>query len=229
MAKNNYTLEEISSWPSGHKRCNKCNALRPLGHFPKSSRSLLGVKNICTICQKSTGVFSGEDMLSWPEGHRGCITCKRVKPFSEFHKSAPSHRVAWPVVSSCKDCKRKRDRDNWEEYSRVKKERLKNDKSAQARAMITSIRNRCNRKGIEFSITADDIVIPDLCPVLGVPLVRGHRRFAPSVDRIDPNLGYVPGNVMVVSNIVNTMKNNASQEELRMFCKFYASGRPSGI
>lgn len=38
---------------------------------------------------------------------------------------------------------------------------------------------------------------------------------SPTLDRIHPDIGYVPGNVMVISAKANRMKNNASLEELK--------------
>lgn len=41
----------------------------------------------------------------------------------------------------------------------------------------------------------------------------------PSIDRLDPSIGYIPGNICVISYKANTMKNNASYTELKTFCK----------
>lgn len=41
---------------------------------------------------------------------------------------------------------------------------------------------------------------------------------SPSLDRIDNRMGYVPGNVWVISWKANRMKSDASMEELRVFC-----------
>lgn len=38
----------------------------------------------------------------------------------------------------------------------------------------------------------------------------------PSVDRIIPELGYTKGNVRVISNRANLLKNNASIEEIEL-------------
>lgn len=40
-----------------------------------------------------------------------------------------------------------------------------------------------------------------------------------SLDRIDSSKGYIKGNVCFCQKKVNTMKNNASVEELIEFCK----------
>ena len=72
----------------------------------------------------------------------------------------------------------------------------------------------------EFNITIEDINIPEKCPVLGIPLVlhkgegKGPKYDSPSVDRIDSNLGYVKGNVRVISWRANTLKSNANYTEI---------------
>jgi hypothetical protein len=44
---------------------------------------------------------------------------------------------------------------------------------------------------------------------------------SPSVDRIDPNGGYVKGNVVVVSYRANLIKTNASVDELCKIADYY--------
>lgn len=79
-------------------------------------------------------------------------------------------------------------------------------------------RNRAIAKGIEFSLTLEDVAVPTHCPVLGIPLVVATgfaRDGSPSVDRIDPTKGYVTGNVCVISHKANTIKSNACVDDLR--------------
>lgn len=88
--------------------------------------------------------------------------------------------------------------------------------------MFMAARARAKKKGLEFNITLEDIVIPSVCPYLGVPLLGANsrqNRNSPSLDRIDSQLGYIKGNVRVISWLANTMKNNASIKELLMFAK----------
>ena len=84
--------------------------------------------------------------------------------------------------------------------------------------LLGNARRRAAAKGIAFSITKDDIVIPETCPILGVPLQFpdgvGPHDYSPSLDRIRPELGYVPGNVLVISYRANRIRNDATAEEL---------------
>lgn len=89
--------------------------------------------------------------------------------------------------------------------------------------ILNNVRSRASREGLEFNLNAEDIIIPDVCPYLKVPLTlvfgKGKQEYNMSLDRINPTLGYVKGNVQVISKKANTMKSNASQEELVTFAK----------
>lgn len=83
-------------------------------------------------------------------------------------------------------------------------------------------KQRAEKYGYDFNIEESDIVIPEICPILEVPIVlgeKGNYEYTPSLDRIDNSKGYVKGNIQVISKKANTMKNSASIEELRCFCK----------
>lgn len=81
-------------------------------------------------------------------------------------------------------------------------------------------RLRSIRKGIPFDITADDVICPEFCPVLGIRLTpnagRGLIDSSPTLDRIIPEKGYVKGNIRVISNKANRIKNNATVEEMEL-------------
>jgi hypothetical protein len=86
-------------------------------------------------------------------------------------------------------------------------------------------RLRAKKRGVPFSIKVDEIVIPERCPALGIKLSRGRRSpmgHSPSLDRIVPSLGYVTGNIIVVSMKANLIKQDANPAELMRVAKFYA-------
>jgi len=92
------------------------------------------------------------------------------------------------------------------------------------KVLFNSAKSRSKKNRTEFSIRVSDIVIPQLCPVLGMPLATnwaaGGRHNpnwnAPSLDRIDPRRGYVPGNIRVISWRANSLKRDGSLEEMRL-------------
>ncbi len=84
-------------------------------------------------------------------------------------------------------------------------------------AMLNRSKSRAKRKGFEHNIKLDDISIPDNCPLLGIPLIKGQdsvQENSPTLDRIDSFKGYIKGNVWVISYKANTIKSNATPEEL---------------
>lgn len=86
------------------------------------------------------------------------------------------------------------------------------------RMLVALARTRAKRSGLPCSVTPSDIHIPDVCPILGRPLKRvpvrgGGGPDSPSLDRLDPALGYIPGNVRVISYRANRMKSDGTAEE----------------
>jgi len=89
-------------------------------------------------------------------------------------------------------------------------------------AMWQAAKLRSKKKGLEFSITFDDIVLPETCPLLGLKVVIeefGSRHDSPSIDRKDPKKGYTKENIWIISTRANILKNNASLEELELLVK----------
>src|ERR1700704_5599487 len=79
------------------------------------------------------------------------------------------------------------------------------------------IRARALKRGLPFDLSPDCIYVPAVCPVLGAPLVFGGKLasdFSPSLDRVNPALGYVRSNIAVISRRANMLKNNATAAEL---------------
>lgn len=83
--------------------------------------------------------------------------------------------------------------------------------------LVQQAKSRAKKKGVPFDLKVSDLEIPDVCPILGISLVKNDKvvgKNSYSIDRIIPELGYVKGNVAVISHKANTIKNNASIEEL---------------
>ena len=82
---------------------------------------------------------------------------------------------------------------------------------------------KCKKEGIPFDLSHADILIPEFCPVLGIKLHIGDgmaNGASPSVDRTNPKLGYVKGNIAVISNRANTIKSDATVEEIERVLQY---------
>ena len=87
--------------------------------------------------------------------------------------------------------------------------------------MYNGVKYRAKKFNIPFNLELSDIIIPTECPLLGIPIYKTKGRVknnTPSLDKINPSLGYVKGNIWVISWKANRTKSNLSIEELRMFC-----------
>lgn len=82
-------------------------------------------------------------------------------------------------------------------------------------------KKRAKLIGVPFDLDYAYIepLIPTHCPILGIKLCRdpktGYENY-PSIDRLIPELGYVRGNVWVISFRANTLKSNATLDEMRL-------------
>ena len=90
--------------------------------------------------------------------------------------------------------------------------------------MHNKAKRRALDRQIDFNIEVKDIVMPVNCPVFKKYKLKkeyseksGPKPWSPSLDRIDNSKGYVKGNIQVISNKANTMKGNATPEELLQF------------
>ena len=130
-----------------------------------------------------------------------CKICKTEKSLLEF----PIDRAL------CNICFRQH------EWNRRAKNSLK--------GIWQAAKRRAAKNGIEFSITEQDIadVWRDTCPIFGITLKRNQERAkdnSPSLDRINNDKGYVPGNIAIVSQKFNTMKRELTPTVLRLMLQY---------
>lgn len=91
--------------------------------------------------------------------------------------------------------------------------------------MYYDARKRAVKLGLPFDIQPDDVLVPEVCPVLGARLGCGGRENSPTLDRLIPQLGYVRGNVRVISFRANRLKSDASPEELQAILNYMVGGQ----
>jgi hypothetical protein len=82
--------------------------------------------------------------------------------------------------------------------------------------LLSSCKYRAKKKDLPFNLDLEDVRLPKVCPVFGCKFDWTGKvsDASPSLDRIIPELGYVKGNVCIISHKANRIKNNATIEEL---------------
>lgn len=115
---------------------------------------------------------------------------------------------------------------NWRQNNKDKCRQYSLTDSARIMSQLNQAKRRAKAKNVEFDLTTDDIVIPDVCPVLGIPIDRtaGHQGDnSPSIDRVDNTIGYTKTNIVVISWKANRLKNNATLTELKQIVEYMES------
>lgn len=90
--------------------------------------------------------------------------------------------------------------------------------------LLYNAKIRARSNDLPFDLTPEDVKIPDVCPVLGIPLICSNGLMtdnSPNLDRIVPKLGYVKGNVHVISFLANRIKSNATPEQLMKVALYF--------
>lgn len=164
-----------------------------------------------------------------------CVGCEKEKHIDEFWKN---RNTKDGLQSWCKLCSKSRQQKFQQEinekhkiwyHNNKKKESLRkrnSHKNNPAKRMLYSACERAKRKGLEFNLMLEDIIVPEKCPVLGIPLFINENKISqpdnsPSLDRIDNSKGYVKGNILVVSYRANRIKGDATIEEHQRIIDFY--------
>lgn len=157
--------------------------------------------------------WSREDPWSIP-GTKYCTTCRSDRPRTAFPRA---YTAGDGLQSRCSDCIFTKHAED----PRIR--------------MLSNAKLRAKQKGLEFSLEIDDIQVPAICPVLGLPLTvaRGRKPGdagaapnSPTIDRIDNSRGYVKGNVRVISWRANDLKHDASVDELEAVLAYMKASAP---
>lgn len=198
----------ISSLKSGTVK--SCGCLRKEAWKDRPSRNIKDGKFTCSLCK-------GRLDLSRKAKGRGnyrCVDCDAVYKSAHYAANRPDYLRRASVYQ----------KENRAHLNDLTNSRRRREPAAY---LFGLARRRARVRGIEFTISLSDVVIPDLCPVLGIPLDSkkpGKRGFplhaSPTLDRFDNTKGYIPGNVAVISWRANSLKKDAECEELEALVKW---------
>jgi RNase P subunit RPR2 len=191
------------------KTCFMCKRTKSLTEFGAS-----GSRSECKKCGVILAKEHRESVrLGWQLGlytrpeFKKCEKCRQILPASDFGET---DLFVSGLYAYCKICSKK----HFFNYRRNK----------QTNYLFSRTKARAKKNGIDFSITIDDIIIPFACPVLGIELSVSNGNASdnsPSIDRIYNNVGYVAENIIIVSNLVNRIKSNATIDQLIAIAEFY--------
>lgn len=163
---------------------------------------------------------------------KACRKCGNEKPVTAFQKDP---LCTGGFRHKCRECCNEYTRQ-WNAKNKEKvratgrksrhKRKASDPMQSSLKEMLNGARWRARKSGVPFAVTVVDFDPPILCPVLGIPIDYGRKQTAgpkddsPSIDRIIPQLGYVPGNVRIMSFRANRIRNNGTLEDFRKLVAF---------
>lgn len=184
-----------------------------------------------------------------PKGHvgrrsvsnGGCLECHRLREAKRRAEHPELYKTRRRTYQDrnpelCKERGRRWRQNNktrWLENERASRERRRQEdpKGQWAISAICQARARAKKAGVPFDLTKSQLlsIATDKCPALGCDLAYkaktggGAAPNSATIDRIVPSLGYVPGNVVIISHRANTIKNDATLEQLISVADWLAS------
>ena len=156
---------------------------------------------VCNRCHESKPLKSFYLRKDTGYRNKSCNTCKSIHKLDILRERMSNYR------------ERHREHTNLTAQKSHRKARKERPESF----LLYCVKNRSRKRGLPFNLTIEDIVIPKVCPVLNIPLYFTTTGQAtdnsPSIDRVKPELGYVKGNVYVISKRANTIKSFGTIQE----------------
>ena len=189
------------------KICSKCKIEKSIDIFFNCSKTKDGKLNHCKECcklriQKYAKSEKGKNILK--------IARQKYRKTAKYKKYDKSYRQT-------ENCKlRMYNYTRTDEYKNKQKIIRTNNKEY---CIYKQAKRRASLKNLDFTITIDDIIIPKICPVLGIPIIKNGEKGnenewnSPSIDRINSNLGYIKNNICIISYKANVIKRDGTITE----------------
>ena len=233
------------------KNCLKCETpFETKSHLKfycsRGCRETFNKQSKCVICGKEVKVKGFATKLCSkicknklylkmypPRSEKECNYCDQVRKYTDFRIVKPNKTgkskgkiIGWRTTnndyraSRCLACEKK------EFEGRYAKNPFPQ--------MRSNAKIRAKEDGRIFNVSTEYLksIFPkdSRCPVLGVKFDMsykkgGVRKYSPTVDKIIPEKGYVEGNLIVVSHIVNRLKSDANYEDMEKILKYYLKNK----
>lgn len=220
------------------KLCKKCNTVKELKFMVKHAGMKDGYSYCCKECEKKQRLLKKGKVLEITVTEKYCPICQEIKISDEFYKSTKGLSTDG-LQFLCSDCynyhnniNKGRDKNyfrklranndpEFKDHLRILK--IENSRKNHISTMLANAKKRAEKRGLEFNLNKEDIIIPELCPILKIPFIIGTKEnydFTPTIDRIDNSKGYTLDNIQIVTNKANTMKNSADFNMLTNFADY---------
>jgi hypothetical protein len=203
------------------KICKLCKEELSIDNFWKNPSIKDGYFNKCKTCAKNVGYLNSLKKQKYlADNIWTCSSCnKELLLTSEFFYKRTDSETGFQ--HRCKNCLQK-DPNRCDRL--IKKDNL----DYYIKDRFHGAKNRAISKNIPFDLTID--YLQDLwksqdgnCKISGLKMthtiLHGKLDTNASIDKINPSLGYVEGNVQFVCNRANMMKSNMPLDNLIYFCK----------
>lgn len=195
--------------------CNICGETKSIEEFCVNKRNKLGRSRLCKECKRKQDKKYYITIKNNPE--KWAAELEKRRAYKTQHRE--EIRLAAFEYNNRPEVKERK--SNW---ARKHYNITQLTREQYIRKMWRNAKSRAEKEGLPFNIEESDIIIPDKCPILNTELIlnknykHSNPEHTPSLDKINPILGYTKGNVRVISFKANTMKNSATLEELKLFC-----------
>jgi hypothetical protein len=184
------------------KKCSRCGEEKPLDEFHKLARSRDGLRCECKTCKAARYQKNREAILAQRAAWRAAHPEKIAARDAAYREAHPEKIAAYRAA-------RRATAEGW------------------ATNALSGAKKRAKKRGVPCTITIELLLLlrarAIYCPALKRELKYGGGPLAPNsatLDCIDPALGYIPGNVVIMSFRANTIKQDATAEELRQVADF---------
>lgn len=154
------------------------------------------------------------------DGKKKCFKCKELKLVEEFSKNRSTFDG---YQKCCKEC--------FGNYESVKKnynkknKTLKTDLKVYLRNKTSGLERKCKTKNLEFDLSKEYLFElyekqNGKCYFTDIEIKHNlgcHQYDSISVERLNPNLGYIKTNVVLSCFAINSFKGMMQEKEFKMF------------
>ena len=168
------------------KLCKKCNKEKELKFMVKHKAMKDGYSYCCKECEKKARLLKKGIILEVKVEGKYCPVCKTTKSSDEFYKSVKSLSLDG-LQFLCSDCynfhnslNQGKDKNyfrklqmevNPEFREYINSQKRENLHKNHISVMLRNAKKRAKDKNLDFNLVKEDIIVPDLCPVLKVPFI----------------------------------------------------------